>query len=250
MMKTTGTEEMKITGLSEKLTQLTRMLRSLDMLNEVQRKARELRDQYYGNIITYSRKLFLPLTNICVNRCTYCNFGRRPHENDAYIMSPNRALEIVEKYERKFKIKEILICTGERPDAYREIKEKLKGWGYIDYIDYLRDILEKILKKTTYAVPHVNVGYLEKEEIEILRPFVASLGLMIEVDSYSLMRDGPHKYSPTKAPHYRIKFLINCDRLRIPVTTGTLVGICENIIDRARTLLVLSKICSITSAIQ
>ena len=250
MMRTTGTEEMKITGLSDKLVQLAKIMKNLNIVNELQKKARELRDKYYGNIITYSRKLFLPLTNICVNRCSYCNFSRRPSEDDAYIMSPRLALEIVEKYERKFKIKEILICTGERPDAYKEVKEKLKGWGYRNYIEYLRDILEKIVKITTYAVPHVNVGYLEKEEIEIIRPFTASLGLMLEVDSYTLMIYGPHKHSPTKAPHYRIKFLINCDKVKIPVTTGTLVGICETVIDRARTLILLSKICSMINAIQ
>jgi len=250
MMRTTGTEEMKITGLSDKILYLSSLLNNLSMLNELQNRARMIRDRYYGNIITYSRKLFLPLTNICINSCLYCNFGKRPHEAGAFIMSPRSALEIVEKYERKFRIKEILICTGERPDAYREVKDKLKEWGYRSYVEYLVDILDKIVRKTTYAIPHVNVGYLEKEEIEAIRPFVASLGLMIEVVSYTLMRNGPHKYSPTKAPHYRIKFLVNCNKLRTPVTTGTIVGICENVLDRARTLIVLAKLCDLLDAIQ
>ncbi len=250
MMKTTGTERMKITGLSEKLILLARALTNYELLKELQKSSREIRDRHYGNIITYSRKLFLPLTNICVNKCLYCNFRRDLNDSDAYIMNPRQALEIVEKYEKKYLIKEVLICTGEKPDTYRSVRDRLKSWGYRSYIEYLRDILEKIVRKTLFATPHVNVGYLEKEEIEILRPYVASMGLMLEVDSYNVLRNGPHVFSPTKAPHYRIKFIINCNKLRVPVTSGILAGICENVIDRARTLLLFSKLCELVEALQ
>jgi len=244
-MRTTGSEAVKITGLTEILT----LARSAD-LSDVKRRARELRDKHYGRTITYSRKLFLPLTNICSNMCLYCNFRRGPTEPGAYIMSPEKALEIVRKYERRYSIKEILICTGERPDAYGVVRDRLSTWGFRNYVDYLEHVLEKILKTTAYAVPHVNVGYLERDEMERIRPYVASLGLMIEVASYRLLRDGPHRYSLTKAPHYRIRFIVNCDRLKIPVTSGTLVGVCENYLDRVRTLLVFSKLSRYVEALQ
>ncbi len=238
-MKTTGSDMMKITGFSELLRMFNENLNMSKLLIE----ASKIRDKYFGNTITYSRKIFIPLTNICSNKCLYCNFSRDPDSSDAYIMSIDSALEIVKKFEKKYKIKEILICTGENPDKYEKVRTRLRSWGFRSYIDYVQTFLDKVLKITKYAIPHLNIGYLDYEELKVLKPYVASVGLMLECISYRLCKPGyPHYRSPTKAPHFRLKFLYNCNMLKIPTTTGVLIGICEEDVDRARTLAVIYKL--------
>ncbi len=241
MMKTTGTEEMKITGLSE-IAKLFEDSNYIDILQLIS-KACEIRDRYFGKIITYSRKVFIPLTNICSNKCYYCNFRRDPESSEAYIMNIEDIVHKVKKWEKKFKIKEILVCTGERPDRYEKVRDRLKMWGFKNYIEYVITFLDKVLKNTEFAIPHLNIGYLSFEELKLLKPYVASVGLMLECISYRLNRRGmPHYESSTKMPHIRLRFIYNCYRLRIATTTGILVGICEDSIDRARTLIVTKKL--------
>ncbi len=213
--------------------------------------AASVRDKYFGHIITYSRKAFLPLTNICVNRCTYCNFCRSPDEPGAFLMRISEAIELVRKWERKYNVKEVLVCTGERPDAYSRVRDKLRTWGFKSYVEYVRTFLEELLKKTSQVVPHVNIGYLTYEEAEVLRPYVASFGLMIECASTRLCEPGmPHHMSPTKHPRFRIEFLYTCEKLSVPVTTGILVGIGESVVEIARSLHVLATLCNRLTCIQ
>ena len=210
-----------------------------------------LRDLYFGKIITYSRKVFIPLTNICANACTYCNFRRAPSEPDAMLMRIDDVVELVRKWEVKYNVKEVLICTGERPDAYPEVRNKLSVWGFRSYIEYVYTFLEELLKKTRQVVPHVNIGYLTYEEASLLRPYVASFGLMLECASARLCEQGmPHHASPTKHPRFRIEFLYTCEKLSVPVTTGILVGIGETLTELARSLHVLAVLCRKLSCIQ
>ncbi len=253
-MKTTGTDRVMNTGLSDKLKLdlvehiLTAEGRELLDLMIV---ASEIRDRHFGRIITYSRKVFIPLTNICCNDCLYCNFSRRPWERGAFVLRLDVALELVKRWERKFRIKEVLVCTGERPDIFPEVRERLRSWGFRSFIEYLCEFLYRVIKETEFAIPHVNVGYLTKEELEQLRDYVASVGLMLEIASPRLCRSGqPHERSPTKHPKYRVNFVKTCEILRIPVTTGILLGICETLRERARTLLVLHSLTSQLECIQ
>lgn len=246
MMTTTGTDKMTSTGLSDKprLDLIVQMLTAdCSKLIDIMSQACKIRDKHFGKIITYSRKVFIPLTNVCSNDCLYCNFSRRPWEKGAFILRPDVAVELVKKWEQKFKIKEVLVCTGERPDTFAEIREKLKSWGFRNFVEYLCEFLYKVITETRYAVPHVNVGYLTIEELKQIRDYTASVGIMLEIASPRLCTDElPHKNSPSKHPKYRIDFIRACERVRIPVTTGTLIGICETTDERARTLLILHSL--------
>ena len=202
-----------------------------------------IRDKYFGKVITYSRKVFIPLTNVCRNRCKYCGFRKDPWHEKAKLMKINEVIEIVKKAE-KLKVKEVLICTGEKPDKkYPIIREKLKSMGFKNYIEYVVYTLEKIIKETENILPHVNIGVLSFDELKMIRPYVASIGLMLECYSHRLLEKGmPHEESPSKNPDVRIEFLKNCGRLKIPTTTGILIGIGETIEERIKSLFIIKKI--------
>ncbi len=264
----TGADKVMTTGLTETRSLLKSIYRLLsgryavsDIVNllhvrgsflaELLRVASSLRDEYFGNIITYSRKAFIPLTNICANACSYCNFRRTPQDADAVLMRIEDAVELVRKWEVKYNIKEVLVCTGERPDVYPEVRDKLNMWGFRDYIEYVYSFLERLIKRTSQVLPHVNIGYLSFEDAKLLRPYVASFGLMLECATVRLLNPGmPHASSPTKHPRLRVEFLYTCERLSVPVTTGILVGIGETVDEIARSIHVLSTLCRRLTCIQ
>lgn len=206
-------------------------------LGELLRAASLTRDRHFGRVLTYSRKVFVPLTNICRNACRYCGFRREPWDPGAVFMSIGEVLELAKRAEEAG-VKEVLLCTGERPEAkYAQVRERLRYLGYSSFVEYVRDVCEEVLENSSALLIHANVGVLEPEEMEMLKPYVVSMGLMLECRSERLCAPGmPHELSPTKHPRARLKMMEDAGRLRVPFTTGILVGIGETVEERVESL--------------
>jgi FO synthase len=186
-----------------------------------------IRDNNKGKRITYSRKIFIPLTNICRNRCGYCNFRKEPSDNDAEIMKPSKVLSFA-KAGSKAHCTEALFTLGEKPEQkYPEFNEELKRLGYSSTLEYLGDMCEMVIKKEG-LLPHSNPGVMTKSELANLKEVNASMGLMLENVSNRLCnKGGPHEFSPGKIPELRLATIENAGQLKIPFTTGLLIGIGE-----------------------
>jgi len=181
-------------------------------------------------IVTYSRNVFLPLTRNCRNKCWYCGFRKEKVE----LMSR----EEVENLLRKAKgAKEALFTFGEKPEeANPEISKILRDWGYADFLEYVVE-MNKLALRLGF-LPHTNAGVLEREELLKLKPVNASLGLMLE----QAVELECHSESPGKKPELRIKTIREAGKLKIPFTTGILVGIGETAYDRAYSLEVIAEL--------
>ncbi|MEM3584663.1 MAG: 7,8-didemethyl-8-hydroxy-5-deazariboflavin synthase CofG, partial [Nitrososphaerales archaeon] len=163
-----------------------------------------IRDNSKGKRITYSRKIFIPLTNICRNKCGYCGFRKEPKDKDAEIMKPNEVLSFA-KSGSKANCTEALFTLGEKPELkYSEVKQELKRLGYSSTLEYLRDMCELVIKNTG-LLPHSNPGIMTKKELADLKDVNASMGLMLENVSDRLCdKNGPHEFSPGKRPKLRL----------------------------------------------
>lgn len=184
--------------------------------------------------IGYSRNVFLPITNLCRNRCPYCGFRREPNDG-AWFMSPEEVLGLA-KQAKAAGCSEALLTLGERPEIHAEVKEKLNALGYGSTIDYLEDLCRQILKLG--LLPHTNAGLLSERELRLLRRYNASMGLMLEC----VAKLPVHQNSPGKNPKLRLDVIEAAGRLRIPFTTGLLVGIGESLEDRIRSLLAIRRL--------
>ncbi len=192
------------------------------------------------NKITYSKNVFLPLTNMCRNRCGYCTFRADHDDPDAIFMNPNEVLGILKKAD-KYRCREALFTFGERADDIPEVSFTLEKLGYENMVEYLYYLCDETLKNTD-LLPHSNPGILKKNELKILKEVNASMGLMLETTSTRLMETIAHKRSPGKNPKLRIKTIKNAGKLKIPFTTGLLIGIGETIEERAESLLEIKRI--------
>ncbi len=172
--------------------------------------------------VTYSKNVFIPVTNACRNRCKYCFF----RSDKPYILDERYVINLF-KIARRYDCKEALFTFGERGDlASTDIRMKLKEWGFDDIIEYVYHLAEKALEYD--LLPHINAGVLTYDEMKYLKEVSASMGLMLEIASKRLCNKGEvHEHSPTKHPKYRLQVLINAGKLRIPFTTGLLIGIGE-----------------------
>ncbi len=191
-----------------------------------------------GDVVTVSRNIFLPLTNLCRNRCTYCSFAKQPDSAEAHTYSLEEVAEGV-RGGVATGCTEALLCLGDKPEiAYRSHREWLKERGYGSTADL---VLEAC--KITVAegmIPHTNAGILSIEEMERLRPWNASMGLMMETTSTRLRGKGMvHFHAPDKDPAVRIRMHEEAGQLRIPFTSGLLLGIGENDAERVATLMTL-----------
>ena len=202
-----------------------------------------VKEKYFGKTVTYSRKVFVPLTNLCRNRCAYCGFRKEPGTPGAGFLTFEKAMKIVKTGE-KLGAKEVLISTGEKPETkYEEARRFLRKLGYSSTVEYVRDFEERVLKETEYMMPHTNIGVLTKKEMAELKPLNASMGLMLETISERLMGKGlPHENSPWKHPKIRLRMIREAGELRIPFTTGILVGIGETWEERIKSLLVIREV--------
>jgi 7,8-didemethyl-8-hydroxy-5-deazariboflavin synthase CofG subunit len=189
--------------------------------------ANNIREIKKGSIVTYSRKVFIPLTNLCRDTCSYCTYKKEPSDPSATMMKPEQVLDLAEKG-RKAKCTEALFMTGERPEQkYDEAKRWLKSMGYATTTEYIIHMSELVLKKTG-LLPHTNPGNMTRDEMIQLKHVNPSLGMMLENVSERLCSHGmPHELAPSKHPRIRLKTLEMAGELKIPFTTGLLVGIGE-----------------------
>jgi 7,8-didemethyl-8-hydroxy-5-deazariboflavin synthase CofG subunit len=213
---------------------------SFDELPLLLSTALMVRLKHFGRITTYSRKVFVPLTRFCRNLCAYCGF--RAREGEPY-MGIDEAMKIVKEGER-LKAKEVLVSTGEKPEeVYPEARKALKLMGYNSTVEYVRDFEERALKETKKMMPHTNIGVLTKSEMAELKPLNASMGLMLESISERLMNSGmPHEKSPSKDPKARLRMIRDAGELKIPFTTGILIGIGETWEERIDSLMAIKKV--------
>jgi 7,8-didemethyl-8-hydroxy-5-deazariboflavin synthase CofG subunit len=181
-----------------------------------------------NKIITYSRNVFLPVSNICRNRCAYCGFRGAPR-NGGWLLSESEVLNIA-WVGRLARCTEALITTGEKPDAFPEIRSKLREWGFRDFVCYVQHLCKQLLRLG--LLPHVNLGVLNKHELRKLKRFCASMGLMLECSAPL----PAHKLSPGKEPSLRVKTIRAAGQLKIPFTTGILIGIGESMSERIESL--------------
>jgi FO synthase len=200
--------------------------------------AGDLRDRGKGRHVTYSRKVFLPVTNLCRDRCTYCTFRKDPGDPGAWTMRPE---EIAAWSRRGHELgcKEALMCLGDKPEvAFREYRATLDELGVRSTIEYVARACEIALQQG--LLPHTNAGLMTREEMAMLRPLNASMGLMLENISPRLRgRGGVHQAAPDKDPALRMKMIDEAGELKIPFTSGILLGIGETTAERAQSLLAL-----------
>ena len=195
-----------------------------------------LRAQYHGDIITYSRKVFLPLTNLCRDYCGYCTFRKDPGDAGAKTMTPDEVLEVATNG-AKLGCKEALFSLGDKPEAlFPEMRQTLQQYGHRRTLEYLVDMCRLVLDHTP-LLPHANPGVMGPKDLERLRAVNASMGLMLETTSRRLLGQGmAHDNAPDKDPAVRLKTLENAGKLRIPFTTGILIGIGETFAERVEAL--------------
>jgi FO synthase len=195
-----------------------------------------LRARYHGDVLTYSRKVFLPLTNLCRDYCGYCTFRKDPGDPGAKTMTPDEVLEVATNG-AKLGCKEALFSLGDRPEAlFPEMRQTLQQYGHRRTLEYLVDMCRLVLEHTP-LLPHANPGVMGPKDLERLREVNASMGLMLETTSRRLLGQGmAHDNAPDKDPAVRLKTLENAGKLRIPFTTGILIGIGETFAERVEAL--------------
>lgn len=204
--------------------------------------AGRLRDQRKGRVLTFSRKVFIPLTNLCRDRCGYCAFVKQPREPGARTLTPEEVLSLARAGE-KLGCKEALFSLGDKPEArYPEYRAWLRGLGYGSTVEYLRAMCALVAAETG-LLPHANPGVMTEAEMAALRPFNVSMGLMLETVSKRLLRPGmAHHRCPDKVPALRLRTMEAAGRLKVAFNTGILVGIGETAEERIDSLLAIRQL--------
>jgi len=205
-------------------------------------RARELRDLHHGQIITYSRKVFIPLTHLCRDVCHYCTFARTPKHIEQAYMSIEQVLELC-RDGANAGCQEALFTLGENPELrYKAAREALEKLGHDNTLSYVLDVAGRVLKETG-LLPHINAGNMTADEISRLRQVSASMGIMLESASSRLCEKGqPHYGSPDKDPKVRLETIALAGRARVPFTSGILIGIGETRLERIESLLALRQL--------
>ena len=194
---------------------------------ELYKVSQFLRSKHKGTAVTYSRKVFFNLINLCRDTCSYCTYKSEPGQTKISMLSKNDISQLVE-IGKKFNCTEALFVTGERPEQrYQEARDWLKENGFSSTAEYLAHSSEMALKGGLF--PHTNAGNLTKDEMRELKKTNVSMGLMLENASERLSgKNMVHQFAPSKNPNARIKILQNAGELKIPMTTGLLLGIGES----------------------
>lgn len=195
-----------------------------------------IKNQFKPAVVTYSRKVFIPLTNLCRDYCGYCTFRRDPGDPGAHTMLPEEVLEVVRQGE-KLGCTEVLFSLGDKPEsAFPEMQEFLRRRGYKSTLHYLEGMCELVVHETK-LLPHANPGLMSAEWIERLARWSPSLGLMLESTSDRLLEPlAAHDRAPDKVPARRLRTIEEAGKLGVPFTTGLLIGIGESLEDRVNTL--------------
>ena len=189
--------------------------------------AAALRDQHKGRTVTFSPKIFVPLTNLCRDFCGYCTFRKAPDEPGAKTMTLDEVLRVV-RQGKLLGCTEVLFSLGDKPEAiYPEMKKFLAERGHKRTLDYLYEACQTVLEETE-LLPHSNPGVMGRKDLQRLKEVNVSMGLMLESISGRLMRPGnPHNNAPDKKPEVRLRTMEEAGKLHIPFTTGILIGIGE-----------------------
>ncbi|HIN90960.1 MAG TPA: 7,8-didemethyl-8-hydroxy-5-deazariboflavin synthase subunit CofG, partial [Porticoccaceae bacterium] len=196
-----------------------------------------LRDQHHGKLITYSRKVFIPLTHLCRDVCHYCTFARTPKRIEQPYMSIDQVLELCHAG-AKAGCQEALFTLGEKPELrFQAARDGLQQLGFATTLDYVTEVAGRVLNETG-LLPHINAGNMNSTEIDRLRQVSASMGIMLESASDRLCEKGmPHYGSPDKDPAIRLETIEQAGRLSVPFTSGILIGIGETRRERIESLL-------------
>ena len=201
--------------------------------------AAQLRDIGHGNIISYSRKIFIPLTKLCRDSCHYCTFAETPAVGEKFrnFMTPDEVMQLVKQGEATG-CKEALFTLGDKPELrYRVAKEELASLGHKSTLSYLAEIAELVVSKSN-LLPHINAGTMSVEDLRKLREISVSQGLMLESSAKRLCeKSGPHYGSPDKLPEVRLNTIRLAGIEKIPFTSGILIGIGETRLERLESLL-------------
>jgi FO synthase len=199
---------------------------------ELTARAREVRDRTTRTRVTYSPKVFIPLTRLCRDRCGYCTFATAPHHIPSPYLTPDEVLAVASPG-AEAGCHEALFTLGEAPeDRYAEARDWLSAHGYASTVEYLVDVAGRVLAETG-LLPHANAGAISRDELAALRAVAPSQGMMVE----SLRPDlAAHRGAPDKTPERRLATLEWAGELAIPFTTGILVGIGESETDRLAAL--------------
>ncbi|MGB9377529.1 MAG: 7,8-didemethyl-8-hydroxy-5-deazariboflavin synthase CofG, partial [Mycobacteriales bacterium] len=202
-------------------------------------------------VVTYSRKVFIPLTRLCRDRCHYCTFVTVPHRVPAAYLERDEVLDIARRGAAAG-CKEALFTLGDRPEErWPAAREWLDARGYSSTLDYVRACAIAVLEETG-LLPHLNPGVLSWTELQRLKPVAPSMGMMLETTATRLWSqpDGPHFGSPDKEPAVRLRVLEDAGRLAVPFTTGILIGIGETPLERAESLFAIRRVARSYSGIQ
>ncbi|PYU87403.1 MAG: 7,8-didemethyl-8-hydroxy-5-deazariboflavin synthase subunit CofG [Acidobacteria bacterium] len=206
-------------------------------LSDLLAAAAEIRAAGKGTVVSFSKKVFIPLTTLCRDYCNYCTFRKDPGQPGAHFMSPDEVLALAERG-RRAGCQEALFSLGDQPERiFPEAREFLRTHGYSRTLDYLAAMCELVLEKTG-LLPHANPGVMDRAALARLKDSNASVGLMLENVSPRLMRDGlPHANAPDKVPALRLRTIEEAGKLSIAFTTGILMGIGETMEERIDSLL-------------
>ncbi len=211
--------------------------------------ARNLRNEGKGTTVTYSRKVFIPLTTLCRDRCTYCTFAKPPGAGGVYL-EPDEVLAVA-KAGDEAGCTEALFTLGDRPeDRWPQAREFLEQKGLASTMEYVARMSD-LVRSETSLFPHANPGLMTDDDMAMLRPSNPSMGMMLENISPRLMEPGmPHYNCPDKDPTLRVSTIQAAGRTRVPFTTGILVGIGENTKEIVDSLFALKELADETGAIQ
>ena len=210
--------------------------------------AGRMRDLGKGRTVTFSPKVFIPLTHLCRDFCGYCIFRKTPEQagkeaqGGSLYMTPEQVLEVANAG-RRLGCAEALFTLGERPEQrYPEAKDWLAKRGFRTTLEYLADVSRLVLEETG-LLPHANPGTMSRREMAALQPYNPSMGLMLESTSPALHAPGgPHEFAPSKRPRVRLRTIELAGQLRLPFTTGILIGIGDTRHDRIESLLAIREL--------
>jgi 7,8-didemethyl-8-hydroxy-5-deazariboflavin synthase CofG subunit len=205
-------------------------------LRDLLAAATALRALGKGSTVTFSKKVFIPLTTLCRDYCGYCTFRKDPGQPGAHFMTPDEVLALAEQG-RRTGCKEALFSLGDQPERiFPQAREFLRQQGFARTLDYLAAMCELVLDRTG-LLPHANPGVMDRAALERLKNSNASVGLMLETASVRLMRgDLPHAKAPDKVPAVRLRTIEEAGKLSIAFTTGILIGIGETMEERVDSL--------------
>ena len=203
--------------------------------------ASKLRNEKKGKVVSFSKKAFFNIINLCRDTCSYCTYKAEPDDTKLSLMDEQTVKKLAE-LAKKYNCTEALFVTGERPEQkYQEAKEWLRKQGFSSTTEYLIHCSEIVLKQGVF--PHTNAGNLTKNEMKELAKTNVSMGVMLENSSVRLREDGmPHQDAPSKEPLARLNILKNAGELKIPMTTGILVGIGETLEECIQSIYDIKKI--------